>query len=644
MATGPKAIDVNAAIKYHDVEFVMDKKCRVTVSDLFREREQAEGITATAATTLAFAVDDDVLDLSCLGELRHNTEEGNDRFLPDRIFVRSYLQEALTYRLARDKDPTVVFGSPGVGKSVFAFLAAIAVTSIGNYDAVLYVRKVGDDKEKAISLFWMTKASDTEVLVLACREIDDDYTVKKVCKAASHKYFQGVIQKVSNPTDHGVKIIVDGPRYADEAKPKGADLVTSGGCPPQKQQNMGLWRFPIAAWSMDETAKALKSLKGCKRAVAEKIFDTTGGSIRLAVRCVSASNRIDEGELAGTQQWMNDVVKAQANDVAVKMAYSSSELSADPNSLDRLRMMNVIERRLTVPGVRPFFDTTLVLASAFVARLLWTKLELSEVTNALNYARSTGNDSLYGWHFELWGHKVTEVAIDEWHKRSAAVAHDSPSSVKLPSPSYLQATGTGKDGVEELNAEWLYWKPSIPNFANIDAAILLGNGTLVCLQFTVSTEHGFDIRTFLHGFFYNIPQRVRSLVRLIKVIFVVPSDEKDFAVRIPAKQKVLCNEHVKESEPHLHFVKPKETKKTAGVTRGAVAAEEEDQNNMETDSDFSYDELLDDGWFLEEEDLSTDDMDVGTIDIVFKTKVATTRDAVGGSSPFFELPSLSVAT
>ena len=102
MAAGlkaPKAIEHNAAIKNHEVEFVMDKECRVTVSDLFREQQ----------TTLAFAVDDDVLDLSCLDKLRRNTKGGNDRFLPGRIFVRRYLQEA---PLACRQQRQINFGKP----------------------------------------------------------------------------------------------------------------------------------------------------------------------------------------------------------------------------------------------------------------------------------------------------------------------------------------------------------------------------------------------------------------------------------------------------------------------------------------------------------------------------------------------------
>ena len=44
------------------------------------------------------------------------------------------------------------------------------------------------------------------------------------------------------------------------------------------------------------------------------------------------------------------------------------------------------------------------------------------------YARSTGNHSLFGWHFELWGHKLSEVAIDRWREQAERMAVGSASA------------------------------------------------------------------------------------------------------------------------------------------------------------------------------------------------------------------------
>ena len=364
------------------------------------------------------------------------------------------------------------------------------------------------------------------VEILASRLVDKQYSVPSVCRAINSAFFNGDINKsVGAP---GIKIVVDGPNFFDNERPTRADLVTSGGCPPQKQENMNEFHFLIDAWSFDDIFKALKSLKQCSRAAVERIYDVTGGSIRLALKCASNAEA-DEIELQSARDRIGGVVKAQANNDVVKMAYYSTTPNADRNSLDRLRAMSVVEPKRSVKSDRPHFETTLVLASSFVARRLWAKLELEEVNKAMIYAKSTGNTSLFGWHFELWGHKLVETAIDAWQKEAARqqalLSGSKEQGMEMsPNPNYVQATGRAIDGLQGFKAEWLYWKPSVPNFANIDAAILLGDGTLLCLQFIMAKEHGFNMIRFWHEFAYNIPEAVQKEINEIKVIFVVPND------------------------------------------------------------------------------------------------------------------------
>ena len=61
-------------------------------------------------------------------------------------------------------------------------------------------------------------------------------------------------------------------------------------------------------------------------------------------------------------------------------------------------------------------------ASAYVARLLWSKLSMSKVEGAMVYAQSTGNRSIFGSHFALWGHQLSGLAIDLWQQRAKRVA------------------------------------------------------------------------------------------------------------------------------------------------------------------------------------------------------------------------------
>jgi len=653
--------------------FVMDKCCSVKVSELFR--------TDPTTQTIHFKVVDDVLDLKCLEKVRRETDL--EEFLPSAIFVRKSMDDTLERRLhkRRDQTPTVLLGSSGIGKSGFAFLAAIASASTGRHEAVLYARKVGDEKERGTSIFWMTRSTTQQetVDIVAARDINRQSSINTLCMAIAYVFFSRDLRKTQNPTAYGVKIIVDGPRYEEKTeRVGGSDLVTSGGCPPQSQQNVDEWHFPIALWTLDELFLALKSLKRCNRCTVEEIFDTTGGSVRLALRCCSDDGKVDKGKLERYQLWMKRVAEAQGNDFVVKMAYLQTQLSAGSNSLDRLRSMIVKEPPVEADSVL-FFESTLVLASAYVARLLWAHLSMSEVHKAMIYALSTGNRSLFGWHFELWGHKLSEVAIDRWRERAKAVGSASASapvagragvggSGPAPSadvpvaggvavgalatgtnamwPDYIQATGTGIEGVAALTAMWLYWKPSIPNFANIDAAILLGDGTLLCVQFTVSNEHGFDMRSFLHGFVFNIPKEVQKQIKSIKVIFVVPSEVEFSTIRVPLEQRVLFESHYVEnqtegSKPEIKFVKKKELKVTTIPTEVLVPSTGDEEDDMDDDDSavVPYDESLDGEWSV---DTSTMDMDSETtLKVEFETRAVAL-----GSEPadvsFFALPDLYI--
>ena len=80
-------IERNATIKRYDVEYRLDKACSVKVDELFSK--DLDG-------TIRFKVGEDgFLDLSCLDGIRVSEalEEGVEHFLPNRIFVRSYLEK-----------------------------------------------------------------------------------------------------------------------------------------------------------------------------------------------------------------------------------------------------------------------------------------------------------------------------------------------------------------------------------------------------------------------------------------------------------------------------------------------------------------------------------------------------------------------
>ena len=84
-----------------------------------------------------------------------------------------------------------------------------------------------------------------------------------------------------------------------------------------------------------------------------------------------------------------------------------------------------------------------------------------------------------------------------------------------------KAGGTGQEGVSELNEYDLYWIPSVPNFVNIDSAIVRQSGNAWLFQFTTAKNHSYIKRRLSTRFFNNIA--IDGLVLGQKtIIFVVP--------------------------------------------------------------------------------------------------------------------------
>jgi hypothetical protein len=462
--------------------------------------------------------------------------------------------------------------------------------------------------------------------------------------------------KTNNPTSHGIKIIVDGPKYGQDTGPGGCDLITSGGCPVQKQDNIfSEWQFRLNAWSFEDMAPALKAIKNCNRDVSKRVFETTGGSIRLALTCVLDNGTLNVDKLKHVQEWMEAIAQKHASKPTIQMAYYSSELSADPNSLDRLRSMIVKEDEISqTRSTWQHFETYMLLASPYVARLLQSKLMVDDMLKALSFARNSGIGSLYGWQFGLWAHKITEIAIDKWCQEEKKVVAERCKGRRGKNLGHVQGEVTGKESVKFLTVPWRYWKPSIPNFANIDAAILLDDGMLLCLLFTVDTTHGFNIKTFKSDFLDQIPEDVRSTVKKIFVKFVIPMDKGSFSsIRVPVTQepiymKVVDNEV---GSPIVHFVRPKQTTVSTIVAASMVPenqnTDEERQDTIEDssmdtgrmqyteyDEDLDYEYCHDDGI----EQLEQSEWDLGEVKIVFQWMAVDPANVQKNASPFFDIP------
>ena len=80
----------------------------------------------------------ELLDLSCCGHVH---------FVPDLVYVRDEMQDVLKRVISKESHKTlVVIGSPGVGKSVVFFIAALNLAAIQK-KRVIYVRWVESEEE-----------------------------------------------------------------------------------------------------------------------------------------------------------------------------------------------------------------------------------------------------------------------------------------------------------------------------------------------------------------------------------------------------------------------------------------------------------------------------------------------------------------
>ena len=136
---------------------------------------------------------------------------------------------------------------------------------------------------------------------------------------------------------------------------------------------------------------------------------------------------------------------------------------------------------------------------------------MNQVRDAYNVAIALGLRGVQGTLYEEILHK--------WFEKN------------LPSPltSCYRNVSTsqlsGKASIGFLNAVNLYWVPSTPNFANIDAAWIVWikqKQCLHCIQYTIDNTHGFNSTTFEVNFLAEVLKKFPHITE-VRIYFVVPS-------------------------------------------------------------------------------------------------------------------------
>ena len=146
--------------------------------------------------------------------------------------------------------------------------------------------------------------------------------------------------------------------------------------------------------------------------------------------------------------------------------------------------------------------------SQFRANLVQDRCGLEQYYSAYKQAIEANLQCAAGIHFEELVHQL-------FKKRPA------------PIEKWFKSSGTGAFGVMQLNEYKMYWIPSIPNFANIDAALVLKTDdrvSLWCFQYTISNEHTFNAQTFRTKFLRPVTKSFDLSIDTIAVhiVFLVP--------------------------------------------------------------------------------------------------------------------------
>jgi hypothetical protein len=409
----------------------------------------------------------------------------DDSFIPDSLYVRTCMRNVVDLFL-RDtlnnvdvhKFRTVLIGSPGVGKSILFFLAALFNSR--RKGAIYY--RVALESEKEISVFVIFPHEGNEVDVLFTRSLDS-IAVENVGNGTLSVFHSNLVQLL-NVSRKAYHIYLDGPLHNDEKYTLAKSyeyFCTSGGYPPPKSGGLGKLRlWVLDGWTKEEALVALAGNDEFGDVVhpdqVKNAFRLCGGNIREIIMTLSGP--------AGEREVRNklDIAIGRTLKSEVKLALESTTRSDLTG--DRVRTMF----RLPESNDGNVMKAIHVVDSQYILNRLRQTLDVGQFVESYRFGESLNNRALQGLHFE--------VAVHQYFENTA-----------FGTIEFHRSAGTAKQGVAELVSPNVYWVPSIPNFPNIDSAIVWG-GTLHVLQMTIKRKHGFKLKTFAHKFVTPVRSKV----------------------------------------------------------------------------------------------------------------------------------------
>jgi hypothetical protein len=234
------------------------------------------------------AADERVVDMSFLSPL---VLPNNEPFLiPASIYVRDCMRMIFDFfcddikaDMTPDSKNTALIGSPGVGKSILFFLAALYQATS---KMVVYYRLTKAPSERA-SLFFMAPAQNGGVSVWFSRNIDKG-AIGQVSSLRSD------LEKALDIRREEYYTYLDGPNHMEEnylLKGTYDYFCTSGGFPLYKDHETGKRLWVLDGWSQDEAIAALNAA-GYDEPVASYAYSLSGGNIRRMLDACTSPDRV----------------------------------------------------------------------------------------------------------------------------------------------------------------------------------------------------------------------------------------------------------------------------------------------------------------------------------------------------------------
>jgi hypothetical protein len=442
----------------------------------------------------------------------------SERFLlPRTVYVRDCMRtifglfrEDVESRKRAGAKNAVLVGSPGVGKSILFFLAALHQT---RKRPVGYYRRTRSELEMA-SLFFMmpmeegADAAEGKVRVWFTRSIN-----KKALKK------QGGLTSFSVDLENALLIqqtdyyaYVDGPNATDENDLLEGTfdyLCTSGGFPSFTSTEMGKRLWILDGWTREEAIEGLAALHH-PESKAEDVYRLCGGRIREMLKACDSWHDVK----TKLDNMVDEIDKNM-----VELAVLSTSRVGTVKNPDRLRTM--FERRPTDPRMLDAWKRNMsacqIVDSPYLKERIYDKFGSDPFLQSYVLSRDSSSGSAEGVFFEcLFHQRVRELNDKDKDKVT------NKDRLKPVVDDVCWSKGTAAHGLAELDRRNLYWRPSVANLKAVDAA-LVHDETLYVFQLTkMDRKPKFDGEALERDFVQEVKRRVDFRGGAV-VIFVSPA-------------------------------------------------------------------------------------------------------------------------